>query len=87
MSSGLYDFHGLLLGSALYWCEQHIVRENVAFPIQMIVGKELYSKNDAILKPKLTRVFTNMPRLRHSTHCILIEFFINLQLIQHTSDL
>jgi hypothetical protein len=55
ISSVLYDFHGLLLGSALYWCKEHIVRGNIAFPIQLIVGKGLHSKNDAKLKPELTR--------------------------------
>ena len=55
MSSGLYDFHGLLLGSALYWCKEHIVDENIALPIQLIVGKGLHSKNDARLKPEITR--------------------------------
>ena len=54
-SCGFYDFHGLLLGSALYWCKQHIVPDNTSFPIRLIVGKGLHSRNDAVLKPELTR--------------------------------
>ena len=54
-SRDLFDFHGLMLGSALYWCKEHIVRENTAFPIRLIVGKGLHSRNDAVLKPELTR--------------------------------
>ncbi len=52
---GLYDFHGLLLGSALYWCKEHIVDENIALPIRLILGKGLHSKNDAKLKPEISR--------------------------------
>mgnify|MGYP000701740644 CR=1 FL=1 len=54
-SRDLLDFHGLMLGSALYWCREHVVRKNIAFPIQLIVGKGLHSKNNAKLKPEITR--------------------------------
>ena len=51
----LYDFHGLMLGSALYWCKENIVNEQVTFPITLIVGKGLHSKDsEAKLKPEIT---------------------------------
>ena len=51
----LYDFHGLMLGSALYWCKENIINEQVTCPIKLIVGKGLHSKdNEAKLKPAIT---------------------------------
>ena len=51
----LYDFHGLMLGSALYWCKENIINNQVSFPITLIVGKGLHSKgNEAKLKPEVT---------------------------------